>query len=169
MMYMMEYEGSWRLTYIQHQQYSVGLRFFFSMSLSVCLTLCLIKERRSRPPQGPVEDDILLFCYEGSSPRNWRNSPKWWRAQLNYSAFTINFCPPPPSSRHLPGPQSLQAHHGNVDNSRCNTHSGPVATWEAVGAWIFVSLQLSKANCWIVKTQVKPGLVDSGVKIIWSE
>lgn len=56
-----------------------------------------------------------------------------------------------PSSRHLPGPQSLQAHHGNVDNSLCDVRSGPVATWEVVAAWIFVSLQLSKANCWIIK------------------
>lgn len=52
----------------------------------------------------------------------------------------------PTSSRHLFGPQGLQAHHGNVDNSLYNALSGPVATWEAVGAWIFVSLQLSTLN-----------------------
>lgn len=69
--------------------------WFWSMSLSACLMLGLINERRCDPPQGPVEDDILLFCYESFSQRNQRNSPKWWRARLNYSAFTINFCPPP--------------------------------------------------------------------------
>ena len=64
------------------------------MSWSAHLIIGLIKQSRSRPPQGSVEDDILLFCYESFSPRNRRNSPKWWRAWLNYSAFTINLCPP---------------------------------------------------------------------------
>lgn len=67
---------------------------------------------------------------------------------------------PLPSSRHLSGPQSLQAHHGNVDNSLYDTHSGPVATWEVVGAWIFVSLQLSKANCWIIEPLVRYFIFD---------
>lgn len=148
-----EYEISQRIktVFCQSQLYFV-CSWFWSMSLSVCLMLGLINERRPGPPRGPVEDDILLFCYESFSPRNRRNSPKWRRARLNYSAFTINFHPPLPSSRHLSGPQSVQAHHGNVDNSLCDTNSGPVATWEVVGAWIFVSLQLSKTNCWIINS-----------------
>lgn len=44
----------------------------------------------------------------------------------------------PTSSRHLSGPQGLQAHHGNVDNSQCDALSSPAATWEAMGAWISV-------------------------------
>lgn len=44
------------------------------------------------------------------------------------------------SSRHLHGPQGLQARHGNVDNSRHNAVSGPLATREAAGAWIFLCI-----------------------------
>lgn len=36
------------------------------------------------------------FATKAFSLRNRRNSTKWWRARLNYSAFTINFCPPAP-------------------------------------------------------------------------
>lgn len=60
----------------------------------------------------------------------------------------------PTSSRHLPGPQGLQAHHGNVDNSLYNALSGPVATWEAVGAWIFV--WVCNLLCWIIKLHQMP-------------
>lgn len=75
---------------------------------------------------------------------------------------SISALPPPlpPTSQHLPGPQSLQAHHGNVDNSLCDVRSGPVATWEVVAAWIFVSLQLSKANCWIIKLSASYFILD---------
>lgn len=55
----------------------------------------------------------------------------------------------PTSSRHLLGQQGLQARHGNVDNSLYNALSGPVATWEAVGAWIFV--WVCNLVCWIIK------------------
>lgn len=55
----------------------------------------------------------------------------------------------PTSSWHLPGPQGLQAHHGNVDNSPYNAFSGPLATWEAMGAWVFV--WVCNLVCWIIK------------------
>lgn len=92
-----EYEISQRkkTVFCQSQLYFV-CSWLWSMSLSVCLMLGLINERRPGPPRGPVEDDILLFCYESFSPRNRRNSPKWRRARLNYSTFTINFHPPFP-------------------------------------------------------------------------
>lgn len=95
------------------------------VSVSGLQMLCLINERRSGPPRRPGEDNILLFCYESSSERNRRNSLKWRRARLNNSAFTINSGPT--SSRHLPGPQGLQAHHGNVDNSQYNAF---LALWQ---------------------------------------
>ena len=111
--------------------------------------LCPVNERRSGPPRGPVEDNLLLFCYESSSERNRRNSLKWRRARLNNSAFTINFQPPP----HLdtsPDHRACRLIMGMLSNSQYNALSGPVATWEAVGAWVFV--WVCNLVCLIIKT-----------------
>lgn len=108
--------------------------------------LCLINERRSGPPRRPGEDNILLFCYESSSERNRRNSLKWRRARLNNSAFTINSGPT--SSLHLPGPQGLQAHHGNVDNSQYNAF---LALWQHERLCEHGYVWVCNLVCWIIK------------------
>lgn len=108
--------------------------------------LCLINERRSGPPRRPGEDNILLFCYESSSERNRRNSLKWRRARLNNLAFTINSGPT--SSRHLPGPQGLQAHHGNVDNSQYNAF---LALWQHERLCEHGYVWVCNLVCWIIK------------------
>lgn len=94
------------------------------------------------------------FCYESSSLLfhvTEETHPNGGGLRWIIQRLQSISAPRLPSSRHLPGPQSLQAHHGNVDNSLCDVRSGPVATWEVAAAWIFVSLQLTKANCWIIK------------------
>lgn len=110
--------------------------------------LCLVNERRSGPPWGPVEDNLLLFCNESSSQRNRRNSLKWWGARLNYSAFTINFCQSPlistPPRTTEPAGSSWECWRFPV---QCTLRS--VATWEAVGAWILV--WVCNLVCWIIK------------------
>lgn len=50
--------------------------------VSVCLGCrCFVSLMRGvqGPPRGPVEDNLLPFCYESSSARNRRNSLKWRR------------------------------------------------------------------------------------------
>lgn len=68
----------------------------------------------------------------------------------------------PASSQHLPGPQGLQAHHGNVDNSPYNAFPGSLATWEALGAWIFVWVCILVS--WIIKS-LKCCFIARGVKV----
>lgn len=90
-------DGIWRVKEEKDRVSSVlGLTDFLAclywcVWCSVSLTRSVLGLRR-----GLWKMIFPCFCYESSSPRNWRNSPKWRRAPLNYSAFTINFCPPPP-------------------------------------------------------------------------
>lgn len=76
----------------------VSMHTFVCVSVSVSLCLgcrCFVSLMRGvrGPPRRPVQDNLLLFCYESSSERNRRNSLKWRRARLNNSAITINFGP----------------------------------------------------------------------------
>lgn len=106
---------------------------------------------------GLVEDYLLLFCYESSSRRNRRNSLKWRRARLNNSAFTINFAPPlhrfistPPLGPHGPAGSSWECWRFPIRRPL----RAPVATREAVGAWVFV--WVCNLVWWIIKHPPTP-------------
>lgn len=126
--------------------FSVCVCVYKFVSLSVCLLRCSCFVPLMRGIQGLhgglCKISFSCFAMKALLQRNRRNSLKWRRARLNYSAFTINFCrhcphtSPRLASRQLLRPQSLQVHRGNVDNPLLDKLSGPVATPAAAGAWI---------------------------------
>lgn len=108
--------------------FSVCVCVYKFVSLCVCLLRCSCFVPLMRGVQGLhgglCKISFSCFAMKALLQRNRRNSLKWRRARLNYSAFTINFCrrcphtSPRLASRHLLGPQSLRVHHGNVDPAR---------------------------------------------------
>lgn len=121
-----------------------------SVSVSVCLGCrCFVSLMRGVQGLHGGLWKIIFSCFAMKALLNVTEETHSNGGGLGWIIQHLQSILAPTSSRHLPGPQGLQAHHGNVDNSLYNALSGPVATWEAVGAWIFV--WVCNLVCWIIK------------------